>query len=169
MKNFIQPGETINVTATGADIAAGDVVAVGKLFGIAVADIAEDAEGAVALTGVYSLPKNTSLAITKGDQLFWDASPGEITKTVTDAPIGIAFASADTADTTVHVKLTESGDNVPQAAFVAYTAGTNLVGVDGTGSNAAPLAGTETRLDAIDTAIAALKTSLIDAGLMAAS
>ncbi len=56
-----------------------------------------------------------------------------------------------------------------QAAVVSYTAGTNLVGVDGTGSNAAPLAGTETRLDAIDTALAAILTSLKNAGLMASS
>lgn len=56
---------------------------------------------------------------------------------------------------------------VNQSAVVAYTAGTNLVGVDGAGSNAAPLAGTETRLDAIDVALAAIIAALQAAGLMA--
>lgn len=50
---------------------------------------------------------------------------------------------------------------------VPYTSGSNLVGVDGTGSNAAPLAGTEARLDALDTALQALLTSLRNAGVIA--
>ena len=43
----------------------------------------------------------------------------------------------------------------------------NLVGVDGTGSNAAPLVGTEARLDAIEAKIDAVIAALIAAGLMA--
>jgi hypothetical protein len=52
------------------------------------------------------------------------------------------------------------------AAAVSFSAGTNLVGVDGTGSNAAPLAGTETRLDALETAILAIISALQAADLM---
>lgn len=54
-----------------------------------------------------------------------------------------------------------------QAAAVADISSSNLVGVDGTGSNAAPLAGTETRLDAIETKINAILAALRAAGLMA--
>lgn len=36
------------------------------------------------------------------------------------------------------------------SAVAAMAASANLVGVDGTGSNAAPLAGTESRLDALE-------------------
>jgi hypothetical protein len=43
----------------------------------------------------------------------------------------------------------------------------NLVGVDGTGSNAAPLAGTEARLDAIEAKIDAVIAALKAATLMA--
>jgi hypothetical protein len=61
----------------------------------------------------------------------------------------------------------DSGSN-PQAAAVALLGATsNLVGVDGTGSNAAPLAGTEARLDAIEAKVDALITALKNAGLMA--
>jgi hypothetical protein len=52
------------------------------------------------------------------------------------------------------------------AAAVAFSAGANLVGVDGAGSNAAPLAGTETRLDAAETAVRNLIVALQVAGLM---
>jgi hypothetical protein len=54
-----------------------------------------------------------------------------------------------------------------QAAAVADITSSNLVGVDGTGSNAAPLAGTETRLDAIESKINAILAALKAAGLMA--
>lgn len=57
----------------------------------------------------------------------------------------------------------ESSVGSPAAAVAAMGATSNLVGVDGTGSNAAPLVGTESRLDAveakIDQVIAALKAS----------
>jgi hypothetical protein len=56
-----------------------------------------------------------------------------------------------------------------KAAVVAFSAGSNLVGVDGAASNAAPLAGTETRLDALDTAVGAILTALKNAGVMASA
>ena len=46
---------------------------------------------------------------------------------------------------------------------------TDLVGVDGAGSNAAPLVGTEARLDDLDAKVDAVIAALITAGLMAAS
>jgi hypothetical protein len=61
----------------------------------------------------------------------------------------------------------ESGAN-PQAATVAAIGATaNLVGVDGTGSNAAPLVETEARLDAVEAKIDAVIAALKAAGLMA--
>lgn len=59
----------------------------------------------------------------------------------------------------------DAGSNTPAAA-VANITSSNLVGVDGTGSNAAPLAGTETRLDAIEAKINAVLAALRAAGLM---
>jgi hypothetical protein len=53
--------------------------------------------------------------------------------------------------------------------IAALGATSDLSGVDGTGSNAAPLAGTEARLDAIETKVDALIAALKTAGLMASS
>ena len=53
-----------------------------------------------------------------------------------------------------------------KAAHVANIADATLVGVDGTGSNAAPLAGTQTQLNAIDAKINAILAALQAAGLM---
>lgn len=55
-----------------------------------------------------------------------------------------------------------------QAAAVApLGTTTNLVGVNGTGSNAAPLVGTESRLDAIEAKVDAIIASLKASGQMA--
>lgn len=54
----------------------------------------------------------------------------------------------------------------PAATVAAMGVTANLVGVDGTGSNAAPLAGTESRLDAIEAKIDAILASLKAAGAM---
>ena len=45
-------------------------------------------------------------------------------------------------------------------AVDVLAASTDLVGVDGTGSNAAPLAGTETRLDALEAKVNELIAAL---------
>ena len=55
---------------------------------------------------------------------------------------------------------------VAAAAHVANITSSNLVGVDGTGSNAAPLAGTETRLDALEAKVNAILAALQAASLM---
>jgi len=62
----------------------------------------------------------------------------------------------------------DSGANA-QAASVAAITSVNLVGTDGSAGpgDAAPLAGTETRLDAIESKINAVIAALKAAGLMA--
>ena len=52
------------------------------------------------------------------------------------------------------------------AAHVADITSSNLVGVDGTGSNAAPLAGTESRLDALEAKMNEVLAALQAAGMM---
>jgi hypothetical protein len=62
-------------------------------------------------------------------------------------------------------KIDDASNNV--AANVPLLGSTtNLVGVDGTGSNAAPLVGTESRLDAIEAKVDALISAMISGGVM---
>lgn len=129
MKNYIQSGDAINYLVPNATtIAAGDVVAVGaNLTGIAVNSGVAGDTIVVNLCGVYELTKDTPLVITQGDRLFWNASNKEITKTVTDRPIGVAFAGAASADTTVLVSLYEAGVRFqPQAAEADLAGGANV-------------------------------------------
>lgn len=158
MKNFVQEGERINYTnATGSDIASGDVVVIGNLVGIAVTDIADASTGAVALEGVYSLTKETPLAISQGDELFWSVANNEVTKTATDKPIGVAFAGAGSADTTVDVKIYGQGNGIPAAATVAAV----------TTADGSDPATTQALANQLKTTVNDILTSIKAAGLMA--
>lgn len=158
MTNFVQDGETIEYSNTGTAITAGSVVVIGKLLGIAATDIAATTGvGTVCLEGVFKLAKNTSTAITQGDQLFWDNTAKEITKVGTDLPIGTAHESALAADTTVNVNLYEGGDSVPQAATVAAVAT----------ANATDLATAQALANQLKTTVNAILTNLKAASLMA--
>ena len=77
---YINDGAVIDYVA-GSNIAYGDVVPLINLIGIAAAAIANGATGSVAVRGVFDLPAETDTAFNVGDLLYWDASPGELTKT----------------------------------------------------------------------------------------
>src|SRR5581483_5670684 len=69
------------------------------------------------------------------------------------APIAATITNGDTSHApsgdAVYDALALKADLRSVSHIAALGATSNLVGVDGTGSNAAPLAGTEARLDAI--------------------
>lgn len=104
-KNFIQEGNVLNYTPSGADVASGDVIIMGAIAGVAKTDIADGKTGAVHITGVYSLPK-ASGAIGQGVKLYWSAANSNVTTTASgNTLIGVAAAAALTADASVPVLL----------------------------------------------------------------
>jgi predicted RecA/RadA family phage recombinase len=176
MKNFYKKGNMLTYFNTGSAIASGAVVPISGIgVGIAAVDIAATTgEGEIAIEGVFKVAKTTSQAWAQGARLYWDPGTSKFTTTAGSLQLaGFVYKAAGSSDTVGYIRLVPMGDsdpgNLAQAAFVAFSAGADLVGVDGTGSNAAPLAGTETRLDSLDTAVAAIISSLVAAGLMAAS
>lgn len=128
MKNYIQAGEAIDYLVPAATtIAAGDVVAVGSnLTGVAVTGGTTGDTIVVNLCGVYKVAKTTPLTITQGDRLFWNSGTGKVTKTVTDRPIGVAWADAGSNVTSVLVNIYEDGLRFqPQAAEADLAGGAN--------------------------------------------
>jgi predicted RecA/RadA family phage recombinase len=71
--NYVQDGDVVQHTAA-ANIAAGDVVVMSNMLGVALVDIANGATGSVAVKGVFTLPKVAGAVIVKGDTLTWDVS-----------------------------------------------------------------------------------------------
>ena len=106
---FIHDGKAIDYTP-GSAVSAGDVVVQGDLVGVAKLDIAANALGALAVEGVFDVPKAAGggTAITAGAKVYWDVGDTEAKE---DAESGankylgkVVIAAAD-ADTTVRVRL----------------------------------------------------------------
>lgn len=106
MKNFVQNGDTMEVTAPAA-VSSGDPVLVGKIFGIAVADAANGAPVQVKRTGVFSgVPKATGSAWAVGALLYWNATNGNFTTAATGATlVGVAALAATSGATSGTVLL----------------------------------------------------------------
>jgi predicted RecA/RadA family phage recombinase len=106
MKNFIRDGNVIPVIAGTGGVSSGDVVVAGNLIGIAAYDAIEGAEVEIALTGVYSLPKDGS-TIDYGAPLHWVAASGHVSATGGAGrwPIGNAVKSAGGSDDEVACRL----------------------------------------------------------------
>ncbi len=90
MKNYVQPGNTITLTAPYA-VASGDGLLVGSVFGVAAGDAANAETVEAALVGVFDLKKVASQAWVVGDKIYWDNTNKETTKTATaNTLIGVA-------------------------------------------------------------------------------
>ncbi|MCB2218061.1 MAG: DUF2190 family protein [Desulfobulbaceae bacterium] len=106
-QNYVQEGAVMPWTnGLSADVASGDVVLVGTRVGVALGDIADGEDGQLAIEGVWEVPKAAPLEISQGDLLYWDAADENFNKTATDNTLsGFAFAGAESAATTVLIKL----------------------------------------------------------------
>jgi predicted RecA/RadA family phage recombinase len=90
MKNYVQPGNTITLTAPYA-VASGDGLLVGSIFGVASGDADDAAIVEAALVGVFDLKKVASQAWGVGDKIYWDNANKQTTKTATsNTLIGVA-------------------------------------------------------------------------------
>ena len=110
MKNFVQPGNTITLTAPYA-VASGDGLLVGSIFGVASGTAALGETVEAALTGVYDLKKVASQAWAAGDKVYWDNTAKEATKTTTsNTLIGVAVVAVagGAGDTIGRVRLNGS-------------------------------------------------------------
>ena len=110
MKNFVQPGDILSLTAPAGGVVSGKAYLTGALLVVAVhsADAGGPFEGAV--NGVFTLPKATGSAWTEGAKLYWNDTSKYVTVTATDNTfIGYAAAAAAAADTTGNVLLRQAG------------------------------------------------------------
>lgn len=118
-KNYLQPGERVPVILGSSETAtAGEILIQGSIVGVAQETGAEGDTIMVHRTGVHLVTKKTGTAWTQGDPLYWDSSPGELTKTAADGTFaGFAFADATSAAATGEILLIP---NVPDAASGTY-------------------------------------------------
>ena len=94
MKNLVQVGETLSVTAPYA-VASGAGVKVGGIIGIAqyAAAISEDV--LIARRGVFTVAKVSAQAWAAGDKIYWDdAAKNFTTVSTSNTLVGAATAAA---------------------------------------------------------------------------
>ena len=113
MKNFIQRGDVITVTAPTGGVTSGQGLLVGNLFGVAATTAAEGESIEIATVGVFELPKLVSAVIAAGTRVAWDDTAKQVVLPATGmVPIGVATGAAGNGLMTVRVRL----DGVATAA-----------------------------------------------------
>ena len=107
MKNYVQKGENITVTAAAA-ATSGAGVLVGNLFGIAAGDAAIGEDLDLVTVGVFTMPKVATDVIAVGAPVYWDDSAKLVTTdddTGNNPEVGLAVTAAANPSGTVNVRL----------------------------------------------------------------
>ncbi len=111
MKNFVQPGQNIDVTVA-ADTKGGDVVIIQDMIGIAFNDVLSGQKVAIATVGVYELPKKTGAgkAFLAGKTVYWHVADkkADVAAGAGLVKLGVAVDAATDAGETVKVRLNGS-------------------------------------------------------------
>lgn len=106
MKNFIQRGDIISVPAPTGGVTSGGGVLVGSIFGLACHSAAEAAPVEIEVTGVWSLPKTSALAIAVGEKVYWDDTAKVVNKTSSgNTLVGVAVSAVANPSPSVNVRL----------------------------------------------------------------
>ena len=116
MKNYIQDGDTLTVTAPAA-VASGDFVQVGRVRGIAVTSAASGAQVELKTTGVYDIPKTGTEEFASVGLPVYVVLSGNGVKTVTTASgtsnvlVGVNVATSGAVAGNLRVKLMPTASN----------------------------------------------------------
>jgi predicted RecA/RadA family phage recombinase len=111
MRNFIQPGNVITVTAPAA-VTAGSIVIVGAIVGVAACDAASGASVEVAVEGVFDIGKVVADALPAGAVAKVTPATGLVGLAGT-AAIGWVTAAAASGGSTARVRLTPAVAGTP--------------------------------------------------------
>lgn len=108
MKNFIQDGKTITLTAPYA-VSSGAGLLVGSIFGIASNDAPIGLDVEAVLEGVFTIAKTSAQAWTVGQLIYWDDTNKVATSVLTgNKLIGVAVAIATNPSSTGSIRLNGS-------------------------------------------------------------
>jgi predicted RecA/RadA family phage recombinase len=103
MASYVQKGDLLDYTPAAA-VAAGDVVVIGSLVGVAPRPIAANAVGSLAVEGVFEMPVATGATGAQGSAISWYATSG-VAHASTGTTAGKLAKARLVGDTTVQVIL----------------------------------------------------------------
>lgn len=105
MKNFVQPGKTLTLTAPSGGVVSGKFYKIGSFFGVAVQSAAEGKPFDLETGGVYDLEKTSAEAWTVGATIY-ATSAGVMTTTASgNTKVGAAVAAAVNPSSVGRVRL----------------------------------------------------------------
>lgn len=117
LARYVQKGDSIDYRPTTA-VAAGDVIVIADLVGIARLDIKANTLGSLAVVGVFDVVKSAG-KIPSGSTVYWDAGAKQATiVSGSNHYLGKAIASAADGDETVRVLL-----NAPYSLATTFVVG----------------------------------------------
>jgi predicted RecA/RadA family phage recombinase len=106
MRRYIQPGNSLQLTAPVGNVVGGQGYLIGSLFVVANHDATAGARFEGLVEGVADIAKAAGEVWTEGQIIFWDNAARRATTTATgNTKIGAAAAAAASADTFGRVRL----------------------------------------------------------------
>jgi len=158
LARYVQKGDSIDYRSADA-VAAGDVIVIANLVGVARLDIPANTLGALAVVGVFDVIK-TNTAVPSGSTIYWDAGAKKATLVSgSNHYLGKAVADAEAGNETVRVLL-----NAPYSLGTTFAAGDPITSLTdnsgGTPANTITVAATCECKDAIASLTAKINTIL---------
>jgi predicted RecA/RadA family phage recombinase len=107
MKNFIQPGDTLDLIAPTGGVVSGEGYLIGSIFAVAFATKAATETFAGKVEGVFEMDKLTTDVVAAGDKLNWNDTNKEWQKATSDLDnAATAVEAAGNGVTSLKVRLT---------------------------------------------------------------
>ena len=106
MKNFVQPGDALDLTAPAGGVVAGMMYLIGAIVCVAATTVAAGEPFAGWTEGVYDLPAEAGVAWGEGDKLYLKADGTQFTKTAAGNKLaGVAVAPKEAAAVVGRIRL----------------------------------------------------------------
>jgi predicted RecA/RadA family phage recombinase len=162
MRNYVQPGKTLTLTAPSGGVTSGRGYLIGGLLVIACVTAAENEPFAAMVEGVFTHAKTSAQAWTEGQKIYWDDTNHRFDSDSTVGPlVGVAAAVAANPSATGTVRL---NGVAPATAEGAQAAVADIATADADGTYGAPEA---TLINELKTQVNALLARLRIAGIIA--
>lgn len=94
MKNYVQPGNLITLTAPSGGVVGGNFYKVGSIFGVAAFSAAQGEQFELKVGDVYDLPKTSAEAWSPGDVVYSTSGNIMTTSAVGNTKVGVAVLAA---------------------------------------------------------------------------
>jgi predicted RecA/RadA family phage recombinase len=106
MKNYVQDGVTLTLTAPSGGVVSGSAYLIGSILVVAVATVAETLPFVGQRCGVFSLPVTAANTPAEGGKAYWNDTAKEVTTTASGNTLVGVFVTAKDSNNDAEVLVT---------------------------------------------------------------